>query len=349
MNLHNEAYARYAVSEADDIVQRAYECDGEKFSESYQTALHLAINNYCALHEQAGERVAEFVQQLPWVNEPIMNALIGQRILILTDATLRNILEQDAEFRESLIGDVRSTNADDSQIARDAKSWDQTHNADKDVEIHESAQDGMVTDREVADAAYNGNSEQIESAIHDSHRNTLGETPTITLPQTRSLHDDLDITTPKADAPQRTIPNATKEDVTITVPKFNGESPSVVFKAATRWLCEHILMVATGSKQETRTPRLDAIRNADWKTAEGEPIALPSARIHQLCSTIRTQFARLRPPMVERAEEILDRMRNLPSNDPRDMLDSLRDVLDLFKQEKKNDDPYNLFGKHDDE
>ena len=89
---------------------------------------------------------------------------------------------------------------------------------------------------------------------------------------------------------------------TITAPDFLGGSPSMVFNQAKQWLIDHIIRIASGTTKDGEFPRIAPL----FEIPEGLPYRISDVELRAIVTDIRASVRRIRPPLVESFDHLLD-------------------------------------------
>ena len=164
----------YQRGNAEDVLSGAFAEGADDSARAYEERLTATINNYLSMHERAEYAACDLVDSLPHIgNNKYGNALLGYLILERTHRALGEILRDDEEFRQSLVGDVKTDDAQDMEIWRDSLRWDRKHKKNREDDIRRSALMDSLTDKEYSDIAAGGNSDEIDREIAESQRDEL--------------------------------------------------------------------------------------------------------------------------------------------------------------------------------
>ncbi len=355
-----KAYVSYLEGTADDLLQDAYQNDESKHGRAFEDTLQFVINAYCSLHDQAGERSYDFVQNLPHGPEyGTEDAVIALRILRRTRDALRELVEHDAEFKASFQGDRVTSSQTDESVRNDAREFTERNEVDEATNqaIMESATEGEATEREVSDAAYNfQDSADIEHRVALSMRDRLDvpqETADAPLPSASSIPE---VSPPAADVPPDDASPTYDPPTRIVLKKetYIQQSPSIVFNRAKMWLIDAIVKVVRGSEKEDQFPRISPLIAAKDLGEHG----VTHFDLVETVRDVRQMVRALRPPLSESFENLngMQMFVNLRGPDgkpiaPTEVRIAVNDALGSFTDlhGDPEEDRYNLFGKHDDE
>jgi hypothetical protein len=362
----------YFHGEAALALERIYRDNATPEGEAFRDRLIFTINTYCQDHANAGAQVASFVEDIPFPEEvSAEDALLARHVLLETQAALKSLLEDDAEFLESYRGDTVPDDRTDASVREDAREFDKRYKLDKEAIIRESAQEGSATDDEVSNSFYNGqNAERVESDVAHSARDRgfaeqvkvpaadppLTEPPVSDVAPTIAASSDSTsegtddkslmptpagegLSKPKEAAPSNQL-RPKEQPVkpvsirpTIKAPDFLGGSPSMVFNQAKQWLIDHIIQVASGTTKDGEFPRIAPL----MEISEGLPYRVSVPELRAIVADIRASVRRIRPPLVESFDSLLDLAEKLKRKGPGgggnigDAIDAFNDVLDAFK------------------
>ncbi len=140
----------------------------ERLAASYRAALRVILGEYCAIPEQAGPQVKDFLLKLPNKPGEAQNAVIGLEIIRQTVNTLRQLVVEDEELAKQARDRTPKV---DLSAAKDGG----LSSADLDREISKSATPDKATDADVAKSAW-GDVQKVDKAIEKSAQdNPYGE------------------------------------------------------------------------------------------------------------------------------------------------------------------------------
>ncbi len=335
------AYVEYLEGELADRLDAEFHDDETPIGEALRNVLAFHFNVYCIMHDLAGKQAHAFVQRLPFYKDPIENAVSGRMMLRQTHQALTELLGDDVEFLESFRGEHVTDDETDQHVREEAREYAKDTEVSADVNdiVRKTAAEGEATEKHIADAAYNfQDAEQVEHDIALSMRDQL--------PTERSEPTPL---APAARPPLQKS-NGTKEEapperVLIQQESYLGQTPSVVHRRSTKWLADAIIAVCCGSLREREhefpriAPLIDRPELGEWGSMKSD--------ILRCVAEIRDMVHRLRPPLSERYEELQDLMERLrrPNSDgSSNELDTVRDVLEAFRNfhGSPKDDEYGL-------
>lgn len=348
-------YLSYVRSEAADKLDDAFHDDDTPLGAAFRDKLKFVINNYCQMHDAAGPRTAEFVGELPYYdagNMGMPDAVLGDIILRETHQALRELQEADAEFRESYRGGQETDDATDRSVRKDASEFNTRHNITQDKlrSYERSAAEGSVSDDEITDEFYDGvNSAERELDVAKSARDRLeppaGESSVENVPGEPKGESQ----PPTEFSAEKTVTRKTKAvRPALHAQDYLGCPPSETFIRAKKWLTEHIILVASGTENDKKEdfPRIQPLMELPQALQE---FGTTQPALTQIVREIREMTDKLRPPLVERMDDLLDRMRNLTrggQSQPADIDDikgALEDTLSFMEDALgKDKDEYGL-------
>ena len=133
---------------------------------------------------------------------------------------------------------------------------------------------------------------------------------------------------------------------TLDAPDFLGGSPSMVFNQAKQWLIDHIIQVASGTTKDGEFPRLAPL----MEIPEGLPYRITTPEIQSIVADLRASVRRIKPPLVESFDGLMDLAERLRRTGPKGggdidgAIDAFNDIMDAFKKTygNPNEDKYGL-------
>lgn len=334
-----EAALTYFAGEAAVKLEDLYRDDQTPEGTAFRDRLKFTINTYCQDHANAGAQIASFVEDIPFPKEwSVDDALLARHVLLETQAALQELLQDDEAFLDSYRGDTVPSDDVDQSVRRDAREFDKRYKLDKGEVIRRSAEEGAATDDEVTNSFYDGKdgvrteSDVAHSSRDQGHPETSASEPKRLQPP--SEPEDFSAKpksgmSPRADS----HPPQSPKSIDLSAPDYLGVSPSMVFNMAKKWLTEHIIQVASGSAEDGKFPRLQPLT----ELPDGLSHRLASADVRAIIADIRSATAKLKPPLVESFDHLLDiaeRLRKGPKGSPDnlgDAVDALNDALGAFK------------------
>lgn len=376
------AYVNYLGGELEDALDAVYEDDATPVGRAYRDKFQFVIQTYCQQHDQAGERTAAFVREIP-CNERfgLEGAIGGLIILRQTHEALTELLQDDADFRASYRGDDVTDDETDRAVRKTARDYEKDTQVDERVNdiVRRKAVEGEATDEQFLNASYDSdNGAQVEFDIALSARDRLKPkdeplAPAVSRPShvegltgdVPAQARDVPLVEPDAPVPGESTPvgtigglgvressrrdaapvakptSARPERITIVPQTHFGGSPSVVFNRAKEWFVDMIVKVAAGSEQDDEFPRIEPL--VDKK--EFERHGTTREELLKLAREIRDMTRRLRPPLSERHDDLMEMMQrslNKPGGGPTS--GEMEDILDSFMEMfgRRDDDKYGL-------
>ncbi len=207
---------------AEYVVNEAFE---DNVVSTYCSAVQVRINDYLTIIHQAGGHAADLVATLPYAKEEggFDGAFIGAYILRETERALRQVLEEDDEMREMIQGYYTTTEAEDSEMRREASRFDFDHHGDKNREFQESAAgfiDQVAPESAISDSAAGGSAAEQAAIINKA---------LTTKPATIEVQVYTDDQAERAPTSQNASPieTAAHIDAPVDLPPTQSEPPSV--------------------------------------------------------------------------------------------------------------------------
>src|SRR3989344_5011801 len=223
----------------------------DAFSGSYAEELTDFVNINSQIHDLAGPQSTRMVETLPHAKDAHCEAFIGWMALKDTHRVLAEILENDRELRESVIGPVRSDDATDKGIRHDSFEFDKRYNLHREQEYLRSAREGMLSEKDYSDIAAGGDSEKIENEVARSKINEMEGLGNVLI----RLHVD--------SKGNPLPPGASLTTWGLKVPDLAGQPPIVAFQHATQVAMRGIITVSTGTLRDREHPRLRPLTVVD--------------------------------------------------------------------------------------
>lgn len=325
------AYVAYLERDLADRLDEIYHDDETPYGEAFRNRLRFTLQTYCQQHDQAGEQTAAFAEHIPCNNEfGIEGAIGGLMILRQTREALTELLQDDADFLESYRGEHVTDDETDRSVREDAREFTKRNEVSSEINaiVHQTATEGEATEKEIIDASYDfkdGAKTEFDVAL--------------------SARDRLEPELPRVAVPQAPVERAKDDGPRAIVLKhvtYFGESPSIVFNRAKKWLVDAIIKIAAGSEEYDRFPRIAPLVDKPELGTHGTT----RAELSQLSRDIRDMADRLRPPLSENFSELGDLMKiaveKLGDGVPGP--DEVKDVMSSFMQMfgKPDDDEYGL-------
>ncbi|MFH1444363.1 MAG: hypothetical protein ABIG34_03160 [Candidatus Peregrinibacteria bacterium] len=233
--------------------------------------------------DKAGPAAARFIEEIPWSDDPLENAVIGYMVLKELQLALEQILRADKEFAQSR-DDTPEKNTDVQDTSTPSGDAAGTHvSAASVVDMHETRMDRAIADSAAADEAGD-----IDGAAAVKEAQFKGSAAAGTVPRTftvRTISDDGEVVS-----------------VEKAVPNWDGLPPGQVLARMCDWLPRMVVAVASGSNRLGDIPRLHPLCEKD---------ATVRPDMKQLCTDVCASFSSLGESTFDRVlREAYDALHN---------------------------------------
>ncbi len=382
-NAPTPAFVKYLAGEVEDALDAVYKDDATPVGRAYRDKFQFVVQTYCQQHDQAGEQTAAFVREIPCNEQFDLHGAIGGLIILRqTHEALTELLQDDADFKASYRGEEVTDDETDRHVRKTARDYERDTQVSEDVNgiVRKTAVEGEATDEEFLNASYDSdNGAAVEFDIALSARDRLepkddvpATNPVTSLPAHApggvpvQAHD-VPVVEPSApvsdgstlvgtigglavhESSRREQPAAAvvapasigPERIAIVPQTHFGGSPSVVFNRAKEWFADMIVKIAAGSERRDDFPRIAPL--VDKK--EFEQHGTTREELVRLAREIRDMTRRLRPPLSERHDDLLEMMeRSLKPGGKGPTSGEMEDILDSFTGMfgKRDEDKYGL-------